>query len=155
MFPGFRLLNRCRDYHLLKRLILSLKLCGSDPSSYHIPTPALRCLFQSCACCILLKRRVHFWGCHLTTLWINLITSWWVSNDSERLLCHKLSNKNEETYWHGILVILQVEMTARTSTRSQWIKVWTASWASACVAAQSTASASLSVRWRTTAQQVD
>lgn len=39
-----------------------------------------------------------------------------------------------------------VEMTVRTSIRSQWIRVWMAGWASACVEAQSTASASLSAR---------
>lgn len=42
----------------------------------------------------------------------------------------------------------------RTSIRSQWIRVWMESSASACVEAQNMDSASLSVRWRTTVQQV-
>lgn len=41
-----------------------------------------------------------------------------------------------------------------TSIRSPWTKVLMASSASACVEAPNTASASSSVRWRTTAQQV-
>lgn len=56
---------------------------------------------------------------------------------------------------HDHVTCSQVAMTARTSTPSQWTKVWTASWASACAGAPSTVSASSSARWRTTAQQVD
>lgn len=45
-------------------------------------------------------------------------------------------------------------MIVKTSTQSQWIRVWTGSSASVCVAARSTASVFSSVRWRTTARRV-
>ena len=58
-------------------------------------------------------------------------------------------NKVTQSMWY-----FQEETIARTSIRSPWIRVRTASSGSAFVEAQSMASASSSVRWRTPAQHV-